>query len=92
MSQDPNNPSGALPGDPRHGLSKEQLAAYYKTKSPSWICKGYFKTEGGLELREVRLGEASASFRHPSRPFGSPPGCTFEPSGNTNSGPPPGCP
>ena len=55
MSQDPKNPSGALPGDPRYGLSKEQLAEYYKTKSPSWICKGYFKTEGGLELREAGM-------------------------------------
>ena len=55
MADDPNNPSGALPGDPRYGLSKEELTEYYKTKSPSWICKGYFKTEGGLELREAGM-------------------------------------
>jgi uncharacterized protein YciI len=60
---DPNNPSGALPGDPRYGLSKEQLAEYYRTKSPSWICKGYFKTEGGLELRQAAMDAHQAYLR-----------------------------
>ena len=63
MADDPNNPSGAQPGDPRYGLSKEALAEYYKTKSPSWICKGYFKTEGGLELREAGMEGHQAHLR-----------------------------
>lgn len=36
---DPNNPSGALPGDPRHGLSEAELKEYYRTKSPTWIIR-----------------------------------------------------
>jgi uncharacterized protein YciI len=60
---DPNNPSGALPGDPRHGLSKEQLAEYYRTKSPCWICKGYFKTDGGLEARQAAMDDHQAYLR-----------------------------
>lgn len=60
---DPNNPSGALPGDPRYGLSKEELAEYYRTKSPSWVCKGYFKKEGGLALREAAMDAHQAYLR-----------------------------
>lgn len=60
---DPNNPSGALPGDPRYGLSKEELAEYYRTKSPSWVCKGYFKQEGGLALREAAMDAHQAYLR-----------------------------
>ena len=60
---DPNNPSGALPGDPRYGLSKEELAKYYKTKSLSWICKGYFKVDGGIALRETAMGAHQAYLR-----------------------------
>ena len=63
MSEDPQNPSGALPGDPRFGLTKEELAVYYKNKSPSWICKGYFKPEGGLALREGAMGAHQAYLR-----------------------------
>jgi uncharacterized protein YciI len=63
MSEDPNNPSGALPGDPRYGLSKEELAEYYRTKSPCWICKGYFKEEGGLALREAAMDAHQAYLR-----------------------------
>ncbi len=48
---DPNNPSGALPGDPRHGLSREELAAYYRAKSPAWIVRGMLKPDGGIEAR-----------------------------------------
>ncbi|MFT7650007.1 MAG: hypothetical protein ACI8Y4_004772, partial [Candidatus Poriferisodalaceae bacterium] len=33
----PDNPSGALPGDPRHGLNEEQLVEYYSGLGPSWI-------------------------------------------------------
>ena len=60
---DPNNPSGALPGDPRYGLSQEELAAYYETKSPSWICKGYFKQDGGIALREQAMDAHMAYLR-----------------------------
>ena len=52
---DPENPSGALPGDPRYGLSKIELAKYYRTKTPSWICKGYFKADSGIALREKAM-------------------------------------
>lgn len=60
---DPNNPSGALPGDPRYGLSKAELAEYYRTKSPSWICKGYFKADGGIALREAAMDAHQAYLR-----------------------------
>ena len=52
---DPKNPSGALPGDPRYRLSETELAKYYRTKTPSWICKGYFKADGGIALREKAM-------------------------------------
>ncbi len=48
---DANNPSGALPGDPRYGLSVDELAAYYRTKSPTWIVRGMLKPDGGIEAR-----------------------------------------
>ena len=60
---DPNNPSGALPGDPRYGLSEAELKEYYRTKSPSWICKGYFKADGGLEAREAAMDAHQAYLR-----------------------------
>ena len=44
---DPANPSGALPGDPRHGLSDAALARYYATKSPSWMVLARLGPEGG---------------------------------------------
>lgn len=50
-----NNPSGALPGDPRHGLSEEQLKEYYRTKSPTWIVRGMLKSDGGVEARAAAL-------------------------------------
>ncbi len=52
---DPKNPSGALPGDPRHGLSVEALAEYYRTKSPTWIVRGMLKPDGGVEARAAAL-------------------------------------
>ncbi len=52
---DANNPSGALPGDPRHGLSREELDAYYRTKSPTWIERGMLKPDGGIEARAAAL-------------------------------------
>ncbi len=55
---DPNNPSGALPGDPRYGLSEAELKEYYMTKSPSWCIVGRLRAEGGAEAR------ASASEPH----------------------------
>jgi uncharacterized protein YciI len=36
---DPRNPSGALPGDPRYGLSEAELKEYYAKKSPTWIIR-----------------------------------------------------
>ena len=48
---DPNNPSGALPGDPRFGLSEAVLRDYYRTKSPAWIVRGMLKLDGGIEAR-----------------------------------------
>lgn len=52
---DPNNPSGTLPGDPRYGLTEEQLKEYYRNSSQTWIIRGYLKTEGGLEAREAAM-------------------------------------
>jgi uncharacterized protein YciI len=46
----PSNPSGALPGDPRHGLSEEQLVAYYSGLGPSWIVHAVVRDGGGLEI------------------------------------------
>ncbi len=60
---DPNNPSGALPGDPRYGLSEAELKEYYRTKSSSWICKGYFKADGGLDLRQSAMDAHQAYLR-----------------------------
>lgn len=48
---DPNNPSGALPGDPRYGLSEEELKEYYMTKSPSWYIHARLNPDGGAEAR-----------------------------------------
>ena len=48
---DPNNPSGTLPGDPRYGLSEEELRAYYREKSQTWIVRGMLKANGGIEAR-----------------------------------------
>ena len=31
------NPSGALEGDPRYGLSESELKLYYMNKSPCWF-------------------------------------------------------
>ena len=44
---DPKNPSGALPGDPRHGLSEEELKRYYATKAPCWCVRALLGPEGG---------------------------------------------
>lgn len=48
---DPRNPSGALPGDPRYGLSEEELKRYYMTKSPSWMIRARLDPDGGAERR-----------------------------------------
>jgi uncharacterized protein YciI len=48
---DPSNPSGALPGDPRYGLSEEELKEYYMTKSPSWLICARLRAEGGAAAR-----------------------------------------
>ncbi|HCP00386.1 MAG TPA: hypothetical protein DIT35_02745 [Rhodospirillaceae bacterium] len=60
---DPSNPSGALPGDPRYGLSAAELEDYYRNKSPSWICKGYFRADGGLNAREAAMDVHQAYLR-----------------------------
>ncbi len=52
---DADNPSGALPGDPRHGLSQHELGEYYRTKSPTWIVRGMLKPDGGIEARAAAL-------------------------------------
>ncbi len=44
---DPNNPSGALPGDPRYGLSEEELKRYYAKKAPCWCVRALLGPEGG---------------------------------------------
>ena len=48
---DPNNPSGALPGDPRYGLSEAALKQYYMPKSPSWYIRARLNPDGGAEAR-----------------------------------------
>lgn len=50
-----DNPSGTLPGDPRYGLSEEELAEYYRTKSPTWVVRGVLKPDGGVEAREAAM-------------------------------------
>ena len=52
---DANNPSGALPGDPRHGLSEGELRAYYRAMSPTWIVRGMLAPDGGVEARAAAL-------------------------------------
>ncbi len=47
----PNNPSGALPGDPRYGLNEQELTQYYMTKSPSWLIVARLRADGGAEAR-----------------------------------------
>lgn len=48
---DPSNPSGALPGDPRYGLSEAELKQYYMTKSPCWYIHARLHADGGAEAR-----------------------------------------
>jgi len=38
-----NQPSGYLPGDPRHGLSGESLRQYYREKPAQWVIFGWDK-------------------------------------------------
>ncbi len=52
---DADNPSGALPGDPRHGLSEQELREYYRTKRPTWIVRGMLRPDGGAEARAAAL-------------------------------------
>ncbi len=53
----PTNPSGALPGDPRHGLTEQQLDDYYRERGPSWIVHTILRDEGGLETTDSVMGE-----------------------------------
>ena len=48
---DPANPSGALPGDPRYGLSEAELKQYYMTKLPCWMIVAGLRADGGAEAR-----------------------------------------
>lgn len=48
---DPNNPSGALPGDPRYCLSETELKQYYMTKSPCWMIVARLRAAGGADAR-----------------------------------------
>ena len=50
---DPNNPSGALPGDPRYGLSEVELEEYYRTKSPCWIIRQVMKPDAGADRAAI---------------------------------------
>lgn len=52
---EPNNPSGALPGDPRYGLSEEELKQYYKTKAPSWCIRSVVDPDGGTHRRDANI-------------------------------------
>ncbi len=52
---EPGNPSGTLPGDPRYGLSEAEIAAYYRTKSPTWVVRGILKSDGGIEARQAAM-------------------------------------
>lgn len=52
---DTDNPSGTLPGDPRYGLSEQQVKEYYRTKSPTWVIRGMLKPDGGTEARAAAL-------------------------------------
>lgn len=54
---EPTNPSGALPGDPRHGLTEEQLEDYYRKRGPSWIVHAVLWDEGGLQTADSVMGE-----------------------------------
>ena len=60
---DPNNPSGALPGDPRYGLSEEELKEYYMTKAPSWYIRARLAAEGGAEARAAAADDHLAYLR-----------------------------
>ncbi len=60
---DSKNPSGALPDDPRHGLSEDELRTYYRTKSPTWIMRGMLKAEGGIEARAAAMDPHLAYLR-----------------------------
>lgn len=51
---DPNNPSGALPGDPRYGLSEAELKEYYRRKQPAWIITSTV-TPDGKALRQQHM-------------------------------------
>ena len=82
---DPKNPSGALPGDPRYGLSEVELEEYYRTKSPSWICKGYFKADGGLEVRQAAM-DAHQTYLRATEPQIRFSGPLLEDDGKTPSG------
>ncbi|MDW3178840.1 MAG: YciI family protein [Acidimicrobiia bacterium] len=62
-TSDPNNPSGALPGDPRHGLSEEQLKEYYRGLGPSWIVHAVLSDEGGAEAVDAVMDEHLAYLR-----------------------------
>lgn len=54
---EPTNPSGALPGDPRHGLTEEELDDYYRSRGPSWIVHAVFRDDDGVEIAESVMDE-----------------------------------
>ena len=59
---DPTNPSGALPGDPRHGLSEEALRSYYAARAPCWMVHCRLGSGGGPR-REAALAPHLAYLR-----------------------------
>lgn len=59
---DPNNPSGALPGDPRYGLSEAELKDYYRTKSPTWIIRTK-ASPTNAEVRAAKMEDHKAYLR-----------------------------
>ena len=61
-----DNPSGALPGDPRHGLNEKQLEDYYRNLGMSWIVQAVFREEGGLETVAATMDEHRAYLRSAS--------------------------
>ncbi len=51
------NPSGTLPGDPRYGLTEDQIKEYYRAKSPTWVVRGNLKPDGGIAAREAAMDQ-----------------------------------
>lgn len=77
---DPNNPSGALPGDPRYGLSEAELKEYYRKKQPSWIITSTV-TPDGKALRQKHM-DAHVDFLRANRDVIRFSGPLLEPDGD----------